>query len=104
MLARWIAGAGIVLVASACFGGCLYPDPDDYAGSCRFTGRDDSACGACLLKTCPAAVDALCDGTMEGDTDLQELDLCVPKGNCSSYSFDDPFRACLVSCRTCSKE
>lgn len=91
----------VVVVGSVCFGGCLYPDPDDYTGACRFTGRDDSACGNCLLRTCPAAVDALCDGTSEGDSDLAELDACVPKGTCSFYGFDEPFRACLVSCAAC---
>lgn len=96
----------VVLVAvalgSVSFGGCIYPDPDDYAGPCRFTGRDDSACGKCLVSKCAAAADALCDGTSDADYELQELDRCAPTGKCTASSFDGAFRACMESCPACT--
>ena len=105
MLARALAWSLVIIAASLCFGGCLYPDPDDYTGPCRFTGRDDSDCGKCLVKECPADVDALCDGTNEGEYALKTLDSCVPDGSCSATGVDGPFAECLETCKLdCSRQ
>ena len=100
MLARVLARA-CLLLASVCLAACLYPDPNEYAGSCRFAGRDNSACGSCLVATCPADLDALCDGTDEAEYDLRELETCAPKRTCTPYSFSEPFSACLEKCTIC---
>lgn len=102
MISRLLVVLSVSALASLCFGGCIYPDLDSYSGPCRFTGRDDSPCGKCLVSKCPATVDALCDGTSDADSDLKELDRCVPTGKCSPYGFDGAFKECLATCPACS--
>jgi hypothetical protein len=101
MATRWRAAAIVFAIGSLTFGGCLYPDPDKYAGPCRFKGRDDTLCGKCLVEQCPAAVDDLCDGTSDGDFQLEELDRCVGVNRCSSSGWNEPFKGCLEKCTVC---
>src|SRR5262245_60352414 len=79
----------------------LVDESVDLGATCQFAGRDTTACGQCIARTCQSRVNTCCRSA-SCSPHLADLDTCGATGRCGALASDDTSStdaiSILVSC------